>query len=83
MDLIDRDELEKELQNSCNDYSDTIHIVWDMPTVDAVPLSIIDEIKAEIEKLANDEWNSQVGSVSQGLEDALEIIDEKVKEYAK
>ena len=36
---------------------------------------VLDKIRAEIEKLADDEWNKQVGSVSQGLEDAIEIID--------
>lgn len=35
----------------------------------------LDKIRAEIEEMAKEEWNNQVGSVSQGLEDALEIID--------
>lgn len=38
-------------------------------------IDVLDKIRAEIEKLADDEWNKQVGSVSQGLEDAIEIID--------
>ena len=36
---------------------------------------LLDKIKADLEKLANDEWNTKVGSVSQGLECALEIIE--------
>ena len=36
---------------------------------------VLEKIKADLEKLANDEWNTKVGSVSQGLECALEIID--------
>ena len=37
--------------------------------------SMLEKIKADVEKLANDEWNTKVGSVSQGLECALEIIE--------
>lgn len=37
--------------------------------------SVLENIKADLEKLANDEWNTKVGSVSQGLECALEIIE--------
>lgn len=37
--------------------------------------SMLEKIKADLEKLANDEWNTKVGSVSQGLECALEIIE--------
>lgn len=36
---------------------------------------VLEKIKADLEKLANDEWNTKVGSVSQGLECALEIIE--------
>lgn len=36
---------------------------------------VLDKIRSDIEKLANDEWNTKVGSVSQGLECALEIIE--------
>ena len=38
--------------------------------------SMIEKIKADLEKLANLEWNTQVGSVSQGLECAIEIIED-------
>lgn len=37
--------------------------------------SMLEKIKSDLEKLANDEWNTKVGSVSQGLECALEIIE--------
>lgn len=37
--------------------------------------SMLEKIKADLEKLANDEWNTKVGSVSHGLECALEIIE--------
>ena len=36
---------------------------------------ILDKIKADLEKLASDEWNKKGGSVSQGLECAIGIIE--------
>ena len=36
---------------------------------------MLDQIRAEIQAMADIEWNTQVGSISQGLEDAIEIID--------
>ena len=36
---------------------------------------VLNKIRAEIQAMADIEWNTQVGSVSQGLEDAIEIID--------
>lgn len=35
----------------------------------------LDDVMAELQKLADDTWNMSVGSVSQGLEDAIEILD--------
>ena len=35
---------------------------------------LLDKIRAEIQMMADDEWNKQVGA-SKGLEEALEIID--------
>ena len=40
----------------------------------------LDDVKTEIQKLANDPWNMKVGSVSEGLEDAIEILDNIGKE---
>lgn len=40
----------------------------------------LDDVKAELQKLADDTWNMSVGSVSQGLEDAIEILDNIGKE---
>lgn len=42
-----------------------------------------EKVRAVIKKLADDEWNKKVGSVSQGLEDALEIIDEHLAEVSE
>ena len=35
----------------------------------------LDNVMAELKKIADDKWNRSVGSVSQGLEDAIEILD--------
>ena len=35
---------------------------------------VLDKISTEIQMMADDEWNKQVGA-SKGLEEALEIID--------
>ena len=37
-------------------------------------LTMLDKISAEIQSMADDEWNIQVGA-SKGLEAALEVID--------
>ena len=82
MDLIDRAELEKELQNSCSDCSDATHIVWDMPTVEAIPLSVIDEIeKALIENVDRIENDDLRIAVAIFISEALDDIREIVKEY--
>ena len=36
--------------------------------------AVIAEIKAHLQKMADDEWNQQVGA-SKGLEDAIEVIE--------
>lgn len=42
---------------------------------DALTKGAISQLRAEMQALADIEWNTQVGSVSQGLEAAIEIID--------
>ena len=37
-------------------------------------VDVLDKMRAEIQMMADDEWNKQVGA-SKGLEEALEIID--------
>ena len=74
-----------------------IHIANGIPTVDAIPMSVIDEIKAEIIDEAEfayadfDRYKEEVLCVESdelpdddfryGLERAFEIINRKVKEY--
>lgn len=61
-----------ELENDfTEDYINAVNIA--IEALEQEP--ILDKIRSDIEKLANDEWNTKVGSVSQGLECALEIIE--------
>lgn len=50
-------------------HDDIIAKIDNVPTVD-----VLDKISTEIQMMADDEWNKQVGA-SKGLEEALEIID--------
>jgi len=88
MDLIDRAELIKQAVvkfYTTNYYKHIMDMIDDAPTVDAIPLSVIEEIKAEI--LYNGLTLSMVtdkvsaSHYNKGLSRALKIIDEKVKEY--
>lgn len=48
--------------------------------LDAVPLNeVLDEIRAEIENLADSEDSMLTGSWGQGLKDALDIINKHTK----
>lgn len=68
------------------EYLDTIPTIGEQ--VDALEIAIKSleawgKVRAVIKKLADDEWNKKVGSVSQGLEDALEVIDEHLAEVSE
>lgn len=93
MDLIDRERLKEVFKrNTGHDYADLID---NAPIVDAVPMSIIDEIKAEIIDEADfaysdfDRYKEEVLGVEfdelpdddfrYGLERAFDIINRKVK----
>ena len=73
MRLIDADKLIEDFAH----YGKTHHydaydledMVNECPTVD-----VLDKIRKEIQAMADDEWNIQVGA-SKGLEVALEVID--------
>lgn len=39
---------------------------------------VLDKIRDELQKLADDEWNQNVGNYAQGMEDAIEIIDKHI-----
>jgi len=59
---------------------DTIMLYEVQDAIEALPpvnpLSVFDEIKATLQRLADEEWNQNVGNYAQGLSDAIEIIDE-------
>lgn len=40
---------------------------------------MLEKIKADFEKLANDEWNIQVGA-DKGLELAIDVIEDRISE---
>lgn len=44
-----------------------------------VNVELLEQIKADFEKLANDEWNIQVGA-SKGLECAIDLIEDRISE---
>ena len=64
------------------DFKDGVLTVLEMlktePSVN--PLSVFDDIKAKLQRLADDEWNQNVGNYAQGMSDAIDIIDECMKE---
>jgi len=59
---------------------DTIMLYEVQDAIEALPpvnpLSVFDDIKEKLQRLADDEWNQNVGNCAQGLSDAIEIIDE-------
>lgn len=55
-----------------------INTLLKAPTLKVIKAEVIDNIKAELQKLADDEWNQNVGNYAQGMEDAIEIIDEHI-----
>lgn len=97
MDLIDRAGVIQALQpkNDIEDFkyiftSDTATcIVRNLPKVDAIPLSVIEEIKAELENLADTmpvigkDYGMGIFNSGEirGYRHAVDIIDRKVKEY--
>lgn len=58
------------------EYPMDYYVAFDLAIEALKQESVLENIKADLEKLANDEWNTKVGSVSQGLECAIEIIEE-------
>ena len=83
MDLIDREELKKLPSVQLFGTVRTVDID-NAQKVDAVPMSVIDEIKVEIEQQAipyEIDGRGNGKSIRFGLGMALEIIDRKVKEH--
>ena len=54
------------------------HLIFNAPTLKIINAEVLDEIRDELQKLADDEWNQNVGNYAQGMEDAIEIIDEHI-----
>ena len=81
--LIDVNEVKKRYPIMENDFgmvvNERLHKELDkIPTVEAIPLSVIDEIKAEIDALSDNEYFGNLWMI-----DVKSIIDRKVKEYTE
>ena len=93
MDLIDREQAIRACFGMIRDtgidelpYEYAESELSNVPTVEAIPLSVIDEIKAEIkdESYSKQSFNEDVYEYEDrcvDLEDAMRIINETVKEY--
>ena len=79
MRLIDADILEDELRDSVSDNSTAIYILHEAPTVQAIPIEVLDKIRAEI-KEDGDKWKDTL--FGDGIRYCLRIIDKygEVKE---
>ncbi len=86
MDLIDRAEMHDLIAKRLSDYLTDesrneleeldIKVEEDIPTVQAVPIEVLDKIRAEIEELADaDGYGDYQLGFSFGLMMAMEIID--------
>lgn len=78
MRLIDADILEDELSDSVSDNSTAIHILNEAPTVQAIPIDVLGEIRTEIEQTAKDYDKFDDYRRIRGLWIALEIIDKHI-----
>ena len=85
--LIDVDEIKKMYPIMENDFgmvvNERLHKNLDkIPTVEAIPLSVIDEIKAEINTKIQ-AHSSPKDDVFFCLDYAYRVIDEKIREYTE
>ena len=48
--------------------------VQEIPSADRPTGEVLEDIKAELKRMADNEWNQQVGS-SKGLEEAIEVAE--------
>ena len=85
-DLISRTELLNNPPDICKDYDGigipkegyTKEQIRNAPAVPAIPISVIEEIKAEITQMRTDYCGGYIGLNKQ---EVLEIIDKHIKEY--
>lgn len=97
MDLIDRDTLDDTFLRLNEDgweltryeHKRMESVLFEMPTVEAIPLNVIEEIKTEIENSSCGSWYVETPDktlekvVLLRMVDVLDIIDKKVKEHTK
>ena len=89
MELISKNDLIRYIKCWCigegigHDQKTFLRAIQDQEIVEAVPLSMIDDIKAAIEELIKTyerNYGKDLGMIF-GLKNAIDIIDEKLKEY--
>ena len=80
MDLIDREAMMNYVRSNKINIGKVAHIViTKQETVNAIPLSVIDEITEELHnKMSSGQWSE---GVMYGMLKACYIIDQKLKEY--
>ena len=84
MDLIERAEVKKRFPIMENEFGMVVNKTLNkeldkIPTVDAVPMSLIDDVKTEIERKANSgQWSE---GVIYGMLKAIRILEKKVEEF--
>ena len=84
MDLIERAEVKKRFPIMENEFGMVVNKTLNkeldkIPTVDAVPMSLIDDVKTEIERKDNSgQWSE---GVIYGMLKAIRILEKKVEEF--
>ena len=87
MRLIDADEVKKRYPIMENDFgmvvNERLHKELDkIPTIESIPLSVIDEIKEEIESMIKfNTTEDYISEAGQGMMECIDVINKKVKEY--
>ena len=82
MRLIDADELKKHKYHDSNRHEKAVavaHIDWS-PTVDAVPLSVIEDIKTEIRARVFD-IQATSDKYFDGVDDVMDIVDSVIDKH--
>ena len=81
-DLIDRRKLVKELSFVlCRPVQSQMWIIEQAPAVPAIPISVIEGIKAELKEIYDFSFGDDMVEAKFGLRTAINLIDEKLKEY--
>lgn len=87
MRIIDKDHLLTDIIDrgvdhiQTDDYAEICQIIAEQPTVKAVPIDVLQEIRKKIEKA--DSYGFVEGRSTRYINDIFDIIDEHIKEYTE